>query len=444
MSKSFNIPISSIKPANQIIDIINGKSTICIANPYFTLPGMSRVDISTFLSIKQNAKNGVQGTTGQTVASPAIVVNLQHIYPSEYSDPYFTKNVLFTQDNGEKQPTTKLSFYGDFNGSDTQSKKVLGKYTAKRGGFENGDLIHNELIINYQLCQAFEFLYLARMFKIEKFEYSTDTEFLADIASILYTGNKCQRGQAPQIPADVGTKLTNYVNYNCNRLQFPQDIISDPYFVKNLTDYRFMTKFSKNIDTDGSYFDLFNYDIITIFKPKFMTIRPNTNVEYLDNNYLNVLRAMKYSGMKSATSNCAYTLNDAKGQKSGTTVKTDYVLVLIGEGNHTKKLAINPKSGKPEFVNMQLSDINELKGNNYVAKVFLELSFDMRAYPSLASSPFSIRYKINTIAYKKSLGSKGLNVGVSDIDVTGFGEVDADETDVESVQNEIDPPDAVY
>ena len=123
--------------------------------------------------------------------------------------------------------------------------------------------------------------------------------------------------------------------------------------------------------------------------------------------------------------------------KSGTTVKTDYVLVLIGEGNHTKKLAINPKSGKPEFVNMQLSDINELKGNNYVAKVFLELSFDMRAYPSLASSPFSIRYKINTIAYKKSLGSKGLNVGVSDIDVTGFGEVDADATDVESVQNEL-------
>lgn len=446
MSKSFNIPLYKINPANQIIDMINGKSTICIANPYFGLPGIGPIDINTFLTIKPIVKTAPNGTTTGTsfsVSSPFVVVNLQHIYPDEYKDAYFTRNVLFTQDAGEKQPTTKLTFYADFQGNNSQASKALGKYTAKRGVFADGDGVHRELIINYQLTQAFEFLYLARMLKISRFDFNTDADFLTYITSVIYLG---QPSQFSQIPPDVAKPLADYINYNLLSLKFPDDIVKDPFFVKT-NDHRFMTKFSKTLDSDGSYFKLYNYDIISLLKTKLSTIRPTTVPAYIDASYLDIIRNIHYEGMKSATANCAYSVKDAKspnGVKYGTTIKTDYTLVLIGEGNHTKKLQISPKTNKPEFVNMQLSDMDSLKNVPHIAKVFLELSFDMRAYPSLSNSPFSIRYKINSIVYKKSNFSKGLNVSTADIDISGFTDVDADATDVDAVQNDIDPSESVF
>lgn len=414
---TINVPIYNIRPATQIVDIINGNATICIVNPWFNLPGVETVDYNSFMAIKTTTT----GMTCSTVTSPKIAVNLQVLYPNNYQQPTFTTNVLFTQDTGDKKPTTRLNFYPPFANGEINYQKVMGKYSARRGKIRQTGL-NVEAVINYQLSQAFEFLYIAKLLEITSFSFENDSQFIAYVSKALSLSGDIQNDLNDYVLFNANTSITSAENPNPNDIYYEQGV--NPRFVT-----KYAEKTGKTQDSSIDLFGLLNGALQNNYK-KFnngkIKLSPSSQA------YYSILNTINYAGMSPAVYNKGYkvALKDNQNPTIGTHVLTDYTLILNGDTVHTQKLVKNERTNLTEWKPMTVNDIKQIENVNVDAKVFVQISFDMRAYSTKIRSPVAIRYLIKNIAYKNAPASSGLNVDINEIEF----DFDGGDVDISNVQ----------
>lgn len=391
MSKeySINVPIATLKPADQIIDYLNGKASLAIVNPWFQLPGVPQVAFPNFLTVKP-----FTGTRpGYQILSPQIAYKTQ--------TGAFTTRIVFTDDAGSSNLTTNIRFYPlkehqltleEYN----KSFKVLQKVVASRGVVKDSNAaITTECVINYQLSQAYEMALMTKMLGIKL--DATDTDL-----SVLTKFNIALNGS--QKPATT-ERINDYIKFNT-----VTEV--DNRFIKSYNQ-TMLQMFGRSKPVIQSIIDIFADDMCA----KSMAIQnlpQKSDYDVLFEQYNTVLRAAKYQNMGSACYIKEYQ-GTANGQQyKGKSYYTDYTLKIADKSTSKTMMKIpSMGTGKPrpmtvkDFLDVvsdgSTTDPTKSQSKPLVAKIFMGIDFDFRVYSSLGNKQaINVRYIIHLIFYMPS------------------------------------------
>lgn len=166
------IEIQTIKPADQIIDILNGNSKIYIQNPYASPECITRISQDNYFKINKN------NYVDMTLDLPSIYIN--------YSENTWTKDFLLIYGSNDNKINYRiLPPYND--------KKLIPEKFDKSNQklFINLGAVTDEkkqiVILEWQICQAYEFAIYSKILGINTLEYQTDKEYISAVISALET-----------------------------------------------------------------------------------------------------------------------------------------------------------------------------------------------------------------------------------------------------------------
>ena len=389
---SINVPIIALKPAEQIIDYLNGKASLAIVNPFFDLPGFPKIPFANFLSIKPI--NGQR--QGYQIVSPQIVYKTQ--------TGTFTSKIIFTDDDGSTNLTTNVRFYPLREKQLTiqdyvANFKVLQKVVASRGVVKdsNSSLI-NECVINYQLSQAYELALMLKMCGLQLDPNDTDLIILRKI-------NLAINGQEKP---ETNKRINDYIKFNTT----PAPGTEDARYIKSYNQ-TMMNMFGRNGPVIQSIIDIFQDDM-TAKGMQLSQVQQKSQLDVLFEQYNTVLRAAKYQNMGSACYVKEYQ-GSANGQSyQGKSFYTDYTLKIADKSSQKTMMKI-PSMGNAPPRTMTVKDYLDLVSDgtttnplqaspkSIVAKIFMGIDFDFRVYSTLANKQaINIRYLVHLIFYKQS------------------------------------------
>jgi len=399
---SINIPILLLKPAEHIIDYLNGNASLAIVNPFFQLPGVQSPTFASFLNIKP-----ITGQrSGYQILSPQIVYKTQ--------SGTFTSKIIFNDDAGSNNLSTNLRFYPLKDKPLTiqdyiANFKVLQKVVASRGVVKdsNNQLI-NECVINYQLSQAFEMALMLKMLCIAPAAEDTDESILTKILSALNN-----QGKAPTIQADTvqrtQARINDYLKFN----KPPLPNAEDTRYIKSYNQ-TMMSRFGRNKPVIQSIIDIF-VDAMVEKSQIVESLQQKSQYDQIFEQYHNIFIAAKYQNMGSACYVKEYQGN-AKGQTyQGKSFYTDYTL-KIADKSTGKTMMKTPSMGNapPRVMTVKdyldlitdgtTTDPNQTKPKSLVAKIFMGIDFDFRVYTNSAATrqAINVRYLIHLIFYQEN------------------------------------------
>lgn len=161
------VAITSIKPAEHIIDILNGRAMIYIQNPYAAPECITKIPADQFFKIDKTNK----------YADTSLV--LPNIYINN-NENQWTKDYLFTY--GSKTEKVGYKIMPPFSDKGIIPEKFE-KATQKL--FVNLGSITDEkkqvAFIEWQICQAFEFAIYSKILNIDISKFKTDKEFISAV-----------------------------------------------------------------------------------------------------------------------------------------------------------------------------------------------------------------------------------------------------------------------
>lgn len=194
MSKISKIPvaITSLKPAEQIIDILQGNAMCYIQNPYASPECITRIDENEFFKAEKTKCAELQ------LILPSLYIN--------YSENAWTKDYLITY--GSKSESVGYKILPPYS-----DKKILpekfDKATQKL--YVNLGVLNDEkkqiALVEWQICQAYEFAIFSKILKLNISKFKTDVDYVAAI--ILALGFDEQ-------PEEINGYLDNIKNKNVN------------------------------------------------------------------------------------------------------------------------------------------------------------------------------------------------------------------------------------
>ena len=397
MSKNINIPFYTIKPANNIIDILLGKADFALVTPWVELPGVAKIPEEEFLKIKE-IKN--DKTTGYIVASPKIVFK---------NGETFTDRINFTEDAGERTVSTSLKPYGLYQTEKNietykHKFKVLQKITASRGIFKdtNTGLI-NECIINYQLSQAYELAYLLKILGINHLKPELD-----DKTIIIYIYSKLKINNNRD--NEFNTLYNDYINFN-----------SPSNTAKYIISYNSNLRIDHETDTIYSLFKILSTEL----RLKSQQINNNSNNSTNDQTEISIRNKKLYiqlllrNKLKSISPACyvkEYSGNQQGKEYKGKSVYTDYTIKCAERSTSKTMIIVNGK-----IVPMTVENYFKMVDIPQLAKIYLSVDFDFRIYNNVEKQPVSIRYIVQVIACKPYEGAN--NFESIDIDSSLFNDL---------------------
>ena len=215
------IEIQTIKPADQIIDILNGNSKIYIQNPYASPECITRISRDNYFKIDKN--NYVE----MSLALPSIYIN--------YSENAWTKDYLLTY--GSKNNKISYRILPPYN-----DKKLIPEKFEKSNQklFINLGAVTDEkkqiVILEWQICQAYEIAIYSKILNINTSEYQTDKDYISAVISALGADE----------PEELQKYLDNILNKNIdikigNLKKSDEDEIDDDEEI-NYFDFGLITK----------------------------------------------------------------------------------------------------------------------------------------------------------------------------------------------------------
>lgn len=404
---SINIPIIALKPADQIIDYLNGKASLAIVNPFFQLPGVQSPPFANFLTYKP-----ITGQrTGYQIVSPQIVYKTQA--------GTFTSKIVFNDDDGSSNGlSTNLRFYPlkDVNLTiqDYVAKfKVLQKVVASRGVVkdDNADLkLINECVINYQLSQAYEMALMLKVLCVAPAADDTDETILNKI--LLQLNNQ---GKAPTISAAIlqktQSRIKDYIAFNAP----PAPNAVDTRYIKSYNQ-TMMNNFVEKpvIQSIIDVFSLAMREKAKIIKG----IQNKSQYDQIFEQYNNIFVGAKYQNMGSACYVKEYE-GTAKGQDyQGKSFYTEYTLKIADKSTGKTMMKV-PSMGNAQPRPMTVKDYLDLvtdntsidptqaKPKSLAVKIFMSVDFDFRVYLGSAATKqaINVRYLVHLIFYKENQSS---------------------------------------
>lgn len=401
---SINVPILAIKPADQIIDYLNGKASLAIVNPFFQLPGVQSPAFASFLTIKPI--NGQR--QGYQIISPQIVYKTQA--------GTFTSKIVFNDDDGSSNGlTTNIRFYPLKDKPLTlqdyvASFKVLQKVMASRGVVKDSNIdlkIINECVINYQLSQAYEMALMLKMLCIAPAAEDTDKTILDKI--LLQLNNQ---GNSPTISTATLQKTQSRIN---DYLAFNKSP------APNTVDARYIKSYNQNMINNfvdkpviQSIIDIFSLAMRE--KAKIIkSIQNKSQYDQIFEQYNNIFVGAKYQNMGSACYVKEYE-GTSKGQEyQGKSFYTEYTLKIADKSTGKTMMKI-PSMGdvppRPMTVKDYLdlvsdsksADPTQAKPKSLAAKIFMGVDFDFRVYLGSAATKqaINVRYLVHLIFYQEN------------------------------------------
>ena len=286
---SINVPLLAIKPADQIIDYLNGKAQLAIVNPFFQLPGVPQISFPSFMAVKQLA-----GTRpGYQIVSPQIVYKTQA--------GTFTSKIVFNDDDGSSNNlTTNVRFYGLKDKPLTlkdyyENFKVLQKVVASRGVVKdaNSQLI-NECVINYQLTQAYEMALMLRMLGLAPEANDNDLSILNKINSALNSVDQ----NNPQENQQTKQRIQDYIKFNTA----PAPGVEDTRYIKSYNQ-NMLKLFGRSKPAIQSIIDIFADDMSAKgqkIQLQLQQKQPVSNFDQMFETYHAILRTANYQNVGSA------------------------------------------------------------------------------------------------------------------------------------------------
>lgn len=264
MSKISKIPvaITSLKPAEQIIDILKGKAMCYIQNPYASPECITKIDEDGFFKTEKS-KN----------------VELQLILPSlyiNYSEDAWTKDYLITY--GSKSESIGYKILPPYS-----DKKILPEKFEKATQklYVNLGVLSDEkkqiVLVEWQICQAYEFAIFSKILNLNILKYKTDAEYI--IAIIEALGSEEQPEEIKKYLDNIKNKIVN-IKLSKSSNDDIDDTEEKNFFDIGsiLKDYfdDYIKKNKKNLDKKNACLTYFYKNGIIrsiIIKPKFQIVQ---------------------------------------------------------------------------------------------------------------------------------------------------------------------------
>lgn len=394
MSK--RIPFRAIKPAAEIVDLINGNADIVIVNPWIRINGLTPADPSTFLNIKPASPNSKFG--GTTIISPHIAAKC---------DGTFIESPLFTDDTGANTLCNRIRSYGLYDTPEHDDyyiklkDKSIQKFTITYGKFDtsNQEMVSTS-IVNYQLTQAMELCILMRMLG---FRLNKETNDQGALQSILNDF----KSHAIRIPENQQAKYNKYLDVAGEKLT--------EYLKFNTTGKRYTVHESQaDDDPDPEPTDLFKiFQHLIRMRNAAISANPSDKSEQLFKSYANILNSIAYRPINPACQPHHYAKQDKDGRSTeGTSLRTSYT---FGLGSSYQPTYVRCSAGEKSRP-MTIDDCIALT-QPQMAKIFFTLDLDFRVYSRATSSVISLRYKVCNLLYKPAQEVVKSIADTSDIDM---------------------------
>lgn len=183
------IDVTAINPANQIIDILKGDAMVYISNPYCAPECITKINEDDYFKFETGSyiKFGLK--------MPDLYIN--------YSEGVWTKDYYIQYGSKNKKIGYKILPPYD------KDKKVPEKFEKANQKFQiQLGLLTDEkkqiVLVEWQICQAYEFAIYSKLFGIDISKYQTDKEFIDEVVKCL--------GSDEDMSEEIGVYLDNINN----------------------------------------------------------------------------------------------------------------------------------------------------------------------------------------------------------------------------------------